>query len=268
MAPGRVRRPGAAAPVEDELAACPFCAGREDRTPPETLRLPADGPWRVRVVPNLYPAVERQEVVVHTPEHVRSIAELADDQLSLVAAAWRLRARTANEHGFAYVHALVNEGRVAGSSLPHTHSQLVWLHEVPPVPAQEHHLAGLLEGTPVLERDGLVLLCPRAGRSPYEMLIAPADPARNAFESPLLAGALQLAAEGVRRLRALEPDAPLNLWLHDGDWWHLELLPRLTVLAGLELGAGIYVNTVPPEEAAERLRRRTSQASWLTPGKA
>jgi UDPglucose--hexose-1-phosphate uridylyltransferase len=87
------------------------------------------------------------------------------------------------------------------------------------------------------------------------MLIAPADPARNAFGSPLLAGALQLAAEGVRRLRALEPDAPLNLWLHDGDWWHLELLPRLTVLAGLELGAGIYVNTVPPEEAAEQLQR-------------
>ena len=244
----------AARPVEDELEGCPFCAGREDRTPPETLRLPPAGPWRVRVAPNLYPAVERQEVVVHTPEHLHSIAELADDQLALVAEAWRLRAQAAHEEGFAYVHALVNEGREAGSSLPHTHSQLAWLRGAPPVPAAERHLATLLEGTKVIEQHGLVLLCPRAGRGPYEMLVAPVEPASNAFESPLLSAALQLAAEGLRRLRTLEPGAALNLWLHDTEWWHLELLPRLTVLAGLELGAGIYVNTIPPEVAAERLR--------------
>jgi UDPglucose--hexose-1-phosphate uridylyltransferase len=206
------------------------------------------------VAPNLYPALERQEVVVHTPEHVRSIAELADDQLELVAEAWRLRSRAARSDGFAYVHALVNEGRAAGSSLPHTHSQLASLHELPPVPAAEHHLSELLDGSVVLERDGLVLLCPKAGRVAYEMLIAPANPASDAFESSILGRALALAAEAVRRLRALEADAPFNLWLHDNAWWHLELVPRLTVLAGLELGAGIYVNTVPPEQAAERLR--------------
>jgi UDPglucose--hexose-1-phosphate uridylyltransferase len=86
------------------------------------------------------------------------------------------------------------------------------------------------------------------------MVVAPADPERDAFESNRLGSALALAAEGVRRLRVLEPEAPLNLWLHDVEWWHLELLPRLTVLAGLELGAGIYVNTVAPDEAAARLR--------------
>ncbi len=47
---------------------------------------------------------------------------------------------------------------------------------------------------------------------------------------------------------------PINLWLHAGTHWHVEILPRLSVLAGLELGAGIYVNTVPPEDAAGRLR--------------
>src|ERR671926_390019 len=71
---------------------------REDRTPPETLALPAREPrdspgWRVRVVPNLYPALERQEVVVPTPRHARSIADLDDDQLALVAEAWRERRR-------------------------------------------------------------------------------------------------------------------------------------------------------------------------------
>ena len=49
---------------------------------------------------------------------------------------------------------------------------------------------------------------------------------------------------------------PVNAWLHTGKRWHLEVVPRLTVLAGVELGAGIYVNTLPPEEAAEQLRRR------------
>ena len=56
-----------------------------------------------------------------------------------------------------------------------------------------------------------------------------------------------------------DPDAPLNLWLHDVAWWHLELLPRLSVLAGLELGAGVYINTLAPEEAAVRLRDAKSR---------
>jgi len=256
VAPARAGRPGASGPIQDELESCPFCAGREDRTPPETLRL--GDPWQVRVVPNLYPAVERQEVVVHTPEHLRSIAELSDEQLGVVAEAWRLRARAARNKGFPYVHALVNEGRAAGSSLPHTHSQLAWLRETPPVPAAERDLSALLDGEVVLERDGLVLLSPRAGRLAYELLIAPAQPEPNAFESPLLAPALALAAEGARRVRMLQPEAPLNVWLHDVVWWHLELVPRLSVLAGLELGAGIYVNTVAPEEAAASLRGSTS----------
>jgi UDPglucose--hexose-1-phosphate uridylyltransferase len=206
------------------------------------------------VVPNLYPALERQEVVVHTPEHVRSIAELPPEQLELVAEAWRLRAAAARAEGFGYVHALVNEGREAGASLPHTHSQLAWFREPPPATVEERGLTRLLEGERVVERDGLVLLCPPAPRLPYELLIAPLRPEAKAFESARLGAALSLAAEGVRRLRALEPRAPFNLWLHDVDWWHLELLPRLTVPAGLELGAGIYVNTLTPEEAGSRLR--------------
>ena len=96
IAPGRARRPGmwrgsVEPPSAEELEQCPFCAGREDRTPPETLRLGAE-PWQVRVVPNLYPAFERQEVVVLSPRHVRSLVELSDAELALVAEAWRRRA--------------------------------------------------------------------------------------------------------------------------------------------------------------------------------
>jgi UDPglucose--hexose-1-phosphate uridylyltransferase len=253
VAPARGRRPGAWAAVADEPAACPFCAGREERTPPETLRL--GDPWRVRVVPNLYPALGRQEVVIHCPDHRLSLAELADGQLELVAAAWQERALAARREQCRYVHALVNEGREAGASLPHSHSQLVWLREPPPAVAEER---GTLSWAPerVVSADrGLVAFCPYAARVPYETWVAPAEPEGDAFASALLAPALQLLAELVRRLgRVLGQRPPLNAWLHDGPHWHLELLPRLTILAGVELGAGIYVNAIPPEAAARRLR--------------
>jgi UDPglucose--hexose-1-phosphate uridylyltransferase len=212
-------------------------------TPPQTLVLPEDGEWRVRVVPNLYPALERQEVVVHSQRHVRSIAELEDEELDLVAEAWRLRA--AAHPG--YVHALINEGREAGSSLPHSHSQLVWLPD--PLPARKRP-----RGETVLEGEGLAVSCPWASRLPYETVITPAEPEPAEFATERLGSALRLLAEVVRRLHALEGPVPLNAWLeHDGDW-RIVLLPRLTVLAGLELGAGIFLNTLPPEEAAARLR--------------
>ena len=93
--------------------------------------------WTVRVVPNLYPAFERQEVVVHSPRHVRSFAELNDEEIAAVAEAWHARREAARDEGFEYVHALINEGAAAGSSLPHSHSQLVWLREPPPEVARE-----------------------------------------------------------------------------------------------------------------------------------
>jgi UDPglucose--hexose-1-phosphate uridylyltransferase len=259
VAPDRAKRPGAFPQLEpppdpDERDACPFCAGREDRTPPETLRLPAEGDWQVRVVPNLYPAFERQEVVVHTSEHARSITELSGEQLAIVAEAWHSRAATARAQGFAYVHAIVNEGKAAGASLPHTHSQLIWLREPPPAVALEGTMDAVTEGELVLDHSGLVALCPAVSADPYEVRVAPASRETDAFESPLLARALDMAAEVVRRLRALEPGAPVNLWLHNGPWWHIDIVPRLRVPAGIELGAGIHVNPLSPGEAAARLR--------------
>ena len=249
IAPARAARPGGEQEAADEPAGCPFCAGHEDRTPPETLRL-GEGPtgWGVRVVPNLYPALERQEVVIHGPHHRRSLAELDDGTLDLVAEAWRRRARDAGGTVFAFV----NEGRDAGASLPHSHSQLAWLPGPPPLVAAEH---GLPEGVPILERDGLLASCPVASRTPYEVQIAPLARERAGLGSDLLAPALRLLAELVRRIQRVRgADTPLNAWLHDGDPWHLELLPHTARPAGLELGAGVYVNTVPPEEAAAALR--------------
>lgn len=244
IAPGRARRPGASHalidPVtQEELDSCPFCRGREDRTPPETLRQPegADD-WIVRVVPNLYPALERQEVVVHSPEHKRLFAELTDEELGYVA--------QVVERSDAFW--LVNEGRLAGSSLPHVHSQLVYSEDALPAVVAESP-DGVLEvlgsdDLVVAERDGLRAVAHPAGRLPYELLIGADE----------LGPALLLLRECVTRLQTVEGPVPWNAWLHRGQHPHIEVVPRITVMAGLELGAGIYVNSLDPLEAAERLR--------------
>jgi UDPglucose--hexose-1-phosphate uridylyltransferase len=274
IAPARARRPGASAradqdlPTEDELLSCPFCEGREERTPPETFRVGGGEPntpgWTVRVVPNLYPVFDRHEIVVSTPRHVHSFAELTDEEVDSVATAWRERAAAARGAGFPYVHALLNEGREAGASLPHSHTQLAWLEGVPPAVEAEGddcavcgHLSAERDSEErvVLEQEGLLVSTAYGGRLPYELLIAPLEhPSTNGFESASLAPALRLLRESLRRLHALEGPLPLNAWLHDTGHWHLEVVPRLTVFAGIELGAGIYVNSVAPETAAEELR--------------
>jgi UDPglucose--hexose-1-phosphate uridylyltransferase len=198
----------------------------------------ADG-WTVRVVPNLYPAFDRQEVVVHSPRHVRTFAELTDGEVAAIAKAWDARRESAG-----YMHACINEGRAAGSSLPHSHSQLVWLDAPPPEVAREEGRQPELVSELVVAAHGdLRAAVHPVGRLPYESVIA-GEP----FE---LEAALFLLREVVARLRAIEGPVPWNAWLHPG---HLEIVPRLNVLAGVELGAGIYVNTVAPEDAAAALR--------------
>jgi UDPglucose--hexose-1-phosphate uridylyltransferase len=299
IAPARARRPGAeresSPPDTDDIAGCPFCEGRESATPPETFALgpPGRAPdlpgWRVRVVPNKFPAfgpwsdegdrmtglfarraaVGRQEVVIHSPRHVHTLADLSVRELEQVAEAWQARAAEAKEQGFPHMQALVNEGRAAGASLQHTHSQLVWLKDEPPLVAQERRsqeeqggcvLCRVLAEEAeqririVAAREGLILLCPFAGRQPYELLVAPRECESDPFTSNALGAALALAAEGLRRLRVAEGSVPVNMWLHASGHWHFEVLPRLTVLAGLELGSGYFVNTLAPESAAGVLR--------------
>jgi UDPglucose--hexose-1-phosphate uridylyltransferase len=215
------------------------------------------------VVPNLYPMLERQEVVIHSPRHVRSLAELEDEELLPVATAWFNRREAARAEGFPYVHLALNEGRDAGASLPHSHSQLVWLRERPPAVVEELPqleredcaLCTLLQDATleIALQSNLSLRAAPAGRTPYELLIAPREHEALPDEEAL-ANALKLLGSAIRRLHDLEGPIALNAWLHEGGHWHFAIVPRLTVFAGLELGAGIYVNWMPPEEAAAAMR--------------
>jgi UDPglucose--hexose-1-phosphate uridylyltransferase len=171
----RSERPGGFLPAEPrpriDPERDPFLEGHEAETPPEVYALRPDGGepngpgWRVRVVPNLYPALSPElsaeapadplaaggrsepqlfvarpaagahEVIVNGPQPVSSIHDLGPDGLATAMGVWRERMRAHDDA--AYVHVIVNEGQDAGASLPHTHAQLYALPFVPAAIARE-----------------------------------------------------------------------------------------------------------------------------------
>jgi UDPglucose--hexose-1-phosphate uridylyltransferase len=325
----RASRPGAfSSKIEERLPIDPqqdpFAEGNEDRTPPEVWALRPDGGapntpgWKVRVVPNLYPAlspggvsplqdgagdadaaddplrsgrgmpelftsrpaVGAHEVIINSPKPVSTLVDLAPEEVETAMGAWRTRMNT---HGDSpYVHLIVNEGALAGASLPHTHSQLYALPFVPAAIARERerftayfertqgrNLLGDLLQDEVRLRDRIVaidsdavVICPFASRMPFEMMLIPRMP-RGRFQDDGPLGA-KLLHDALSRLQAaLGGLPPLNMWIRTapsgaGEFcWHLDILPRLAQLAGLEMGTGVSLNIVPPETAAAQLRDAT-----------
>ena len=292
-----------AAPIDPERD--PFAPGHEGQTPPEVWALRPDGGepdtpgWRVRAVPNLYPALApdapdpepsaapelytafpargEHEVIVNAPDAVTSLADLAPEQVDAAVGAWHERMRA--HAGAAHVHLIVNERREAGASLPHTHAQLYALGFVPQVVARERErfgayatrtmggnlLADLVQAE-VRGRDRIVaiddeavLMAPYGSRLPYQLMLAPRR-ARPRFEDDGPLGAA-LLHDGLQRLaRRFGANPPLNLWVRTAPrdaehfCWRIDVVPRLTNVAGLELGTGVHLNIVAPEQAAAELR--------------
>jgi UDPglucose--hexose-1-phosphate uridylyltransferase len=222
-------------------------------------------------------AIGAHEVIVNAPDPVSSLSELVPEQVALAVDVWRERMR---EHAeAAYVHLIVNERREAGASLPHTHAQLYALGFVPAAVARERErfgayatrtmggnlLADLVQEE-VRRRERIVaidsesvLMAPFAAAVPYQLVIAPRT-ARMRFEDEGPAGAAMLHDALGRLARRLGSPPPLNLWVRTAPrgsehfCWRIDILPRLTHLAGLELGAGVNLNIVAPERAAAELR--------------
>jgi len=223
------------------------------------------------------PALGSHEVIINAPDPVGSLSELTVEQVEGAMEVWRARMRAHDQA--AYVHVIVNEGREAGASRPHTHAQLYALEFVPAALARERErfgayatrtmggnlLANLVqeevrrrERIVAIDRD-TVLIAAYAGRVPYQLLIAPRTP-RMRFEDEGPTGAAMLHGALRRLARRLGASPPLNLWVRTAPRgaehfsWRIDILPRLTHLAGLELGAGINLNIVAPERAAAELR--------------
>jgi UDPglucose--hexose-1-phosphate uridylyltransferase len=310
VAADRATRPGGglsatpADPIDPETD--PFAEGHENRTPPEVFAVrPGGGApdtpgWTVRVVPNLYPALDpnspppapeakpdlftatpargEHEVVINAPDPVSSLADLRADQVAAAMDVWRSRVRTHAEHA-SYIHVIVNERREAGASLPHTHAQIYALDFVPAQVARERERFGayaqrtmggnllqdLVQEEVKLRRrivaidDEAVLMAPYGSRLPFQLMLVPRRP-RARFEDDGPTGAA-LLHDALRRLaRRLGHSPPLNLWVRTAPrgaeefCWRIDVVPRLTHLAGLELGTGVHLNIVAPEQAASELR--------------
>lgn len=289
---------------------CPFCSGNEHLSPHETLAYRSGGPpdsqgWWVRVIPNKFPAlspegsVERQdtgffrrmdgvgvhEVVIESPVHNHILPLMEDRQVQEILLAYRERYLAVREDPrIKLIIIFKNQGQAAGTSLDHTHSQLVGTSVVPAKIRKKLEEAAryyddhgrcvycdsveeeLTVGKRiVMETESFVVLEPFASRSPFETWIVPKKH-QASFGLISMEDSKSFAIILKKTLLKLysklnNPDynyvihtAPIKDEQEDYYHWHLQIIPRLTNPAGFELGSGIYINVSLPEETAQFLR--------------
>ena len=238
IAPERAERPSAfLRPLpEREGGICPFCPGNESMTPPEILSRRENGAWKLRVVPNLYPALRTEiqmsragiglfdsmagvgahEVVIETNDHRPTLAELPVAQIEAVLQVWQERMiDLSRDVRLRTLIAFKNQGLPAGATLSHAHSQLIALPFVPEgvqaeLKGARRHFEEkercvycdiLAQETRdrerlVLESDAAVVLSPWAARSPFELWILPREH-RSGYESAT-GGELRAVADALR----------------------------------------------------------------------
>jgi UDPglucose--hexose-1-phosphate uridylyltransferase len=249
-----------------------------------TLRVPS-APDGTRSVPTTYPALGRHEVIIESPEHVASLSELDDAELDAVFTAYHSRLRELSASGkFRYVQIFKNVGPGAGASLEHLHSQLIALPNVPDVVEQELAASGSYfaeHGRPLLvdlidselaggerivsQTTNFVAFCPFASRFGYEVWVAPRrhQPRFEAAEPGELGEISRLVRDTIGRIECAVGNVAYNYFLHtrpfdmpayDHYHWHIEIIPRLTKVAGFEWSTGCFINPYPPESAAAHLR--------------
>jgi UDPglucose--hexose-1-phosphate uridylyltransferase len=225
------------------------------------------------------------EVIIETPNHTETLATMAEPAIEKVFWAWRDRVLDL-KHDIRLRHIVIfkNHGASAGATLEHAHSQLIALPIIPREMAEElegakHHYKQkercvfcdvmrqeLKDRTRVIaESADFVAIAPYAPRFPFETWLLPKHHGSR-FEEATPAEFASLARmlkEMLQRMNATLLSPPYNLIVHSaplqenaGDFyhWHIELMPKLTRVAGFEWGTGFYINPTGPEEAAEVLR--------------
>lgn len=279
IAPARATRPN---DFQQGKAArrCPFCGGSEPDTPEASDRIDNEhGDWLTRVVPNAFPAVEGdegiQEVIVESPRHVRRFAELTPAEATAAVTAWARRLVHWRHDGrFDYTLVFKNEGPSAGASLQHIHSQVFVLPKPPErVSAMWESFRQGLRPTehPIWSDDLWQAATPDAFRFAYETVLRPTADGPSIAQLAQGGGAERLAAVLGRLVTAItrvaqQDDynlifqaAPASLAEELGDPWWIEMVPRSSVIAGLELATGLWVSAVPPEVAAKQISEGLSQ---------
>jgi UDPglucose--hexose-1-phosphate uridylyltransferase len=286
---------------------CPFCPGNEDHTPPEILAFREHGTipnrpgWRLRVIPNKYPALKVEgaldpepkgiydrmngvgahEVIIETAEHNLDMADMSVAQVRDVL--WCYRERIIDlrrDTRFEYILIFKNHGEAAGASLEHAHSQLIATPIIPKRVMEKLRGATryfdfrdrcifcdivrqeIIEQERIVrDSDAFVTFEPFASRFPFETWVIPKTHQSSYLEMSddeytLLAESLK---DALLRLKIALNNPPFNYMLHvrplskeyhEVFHWHLEIIPKLTKVAGFEWGSGFYINPTSPEEAA------------------
>jgi UDPglucose--hexose-1-phosphate uridylyltransferase len=225
------------------------------------------------------------EVIVETPDHAATLATLPERAVEDVLWAYRDRMLDLkNDRRFRYVLIFKNHGEAAGASAEHPHSQLIALPIVPKQVREEvdscwHYyqekerciFCDIIRqerdaGARVIgENEHLITLSPYAPRFPFEMWILPKEHG-SSFENnqrPVYTALARMIKEMLARLDVVLDRPPYNLMIHTSPigeesnehyHWHIEIIPKLTKIAGFEWGTGFYINPTPPEEAARFMR--------------
>lgn len=230
--------------------------------------------------------VGAHEVVIETPNHALDLADLNDNHLRNVLLIYRDRTLDLKrDKRFQYILIFKNHGVAAGASLEHTHSQLIATPIIPKRVIEE--LDGsrkyykykerciycdiILQETRaqsriVLNNDSYMVIEPFAPRFPFETWILPKEHYSHYENMPeeMYADLADTLRDALNRMNNALGYPPYNFILHTSPiqesflleyHWHIEIIPKLTKVAGFEWGSGFYINPVPPERAAESLAK-------------
>ncbi|MDP2167811.1 MAG: galactose-1-phosphate uridylyltransferase [Thermodesulfovibrionales bacterium] len=224
------------------------------------------------------------EVIIETPDHSLSLATIEPKAMEDVLWAYYMRlADLKKDTRLKYVLIFKNEGDAAGATLEHTHTQLIAMPIVPRTVrdelkgARDHYdirercifcdiiRQELSDGRrAVSENENYLAIAPFAPRSPFETWILPKThasafgPIRQSFSS--LAGIFQRVLKQLDKTLDVPPynfvihTSPFNDENNEYYHWHIEIMPKLTKIAGFEWGSGFYINPIPPEDAAKFMR--------------
>ncbi len=231
--------------------------------------------------------VGAHEVVVETPEHGSGIEDMSHHQVQEVIRAWRDRALDLRrDPRFRYIQIFKNFGSTAGASLEHPHSQIIATPQVPgeiikKLDSLSRHagatgrciICEMIEqdlqdqNRVVVEGDRFLSIAPFASRFPFEVWIIPREhqPDYGSVREEQVADLARVLRVTLKKLAVALGRPPYNMVINTSPvnggaenterfHWHLEILPRLTIAAGFELGTGFYINPTPPEMAAADLR--------------
>ena len=235
--------------------------------------------------------VGAHEVIIESPDHQKTLAALNENGVEEVLWAYRDRMLDLkNDRRFRYILLFKNHGEPAGATVEHTHSQLIALPIVPnrvrdEVDSAKHYyeqkercifcdmIRQEIEtgSRMIIESDHFIALAPYAPRFPFETWILPRQHS-SSFENmpaPYYAHLARVLRDFLGRLDAalafpsynyVIHTSPIGEEINDHYHWHIEMMPKLTKVAGFDWGTGFYINPTPPEEAARVLREATVPA--------